>query len=168
MIVKKNIWLSVALTLFLVSCSVSSVDTDPAVVKESVEKVCLTARTELESDSKFSQIVIKQCEMQTNNDGETGFILGLNNYLEWGLLESQTVEDIIYTIPLGLLAMSFAKSGVDPLLFDRLLFVSNDADQTVYDIKPGDLREVLVIEDEAEGKQALIDLRGKMEITSLR
>ena len=164
---KRKIWLTVTLTVFLGSCSVSSLDRDPAAMKESVEKVCSIARTQLENDSKFSQIEIKQCEIQTNDDGDAGFVLAFNDYLEWGLLESQTLEDIVYTIPLGLLAISFAKSGVDPLVFDRLLIVANDADQTVYDIKPNDLRDVLVIEDEAEGRQALIDLRSKMEITSL-
>ena len=164
----KKIFLPVAVATFLMtSCATSNAESNLAEAQESAAKVCLDARAQLQTESDLSQIVIKQCEAQTNDEGEVGFVLALNDYLEWGLLETKSVEDIVFTIPLGLLAIAFAKSGVEPGVFDRILFFSNDTSQTVYDINPKDLREVLAVEGEAEAKQALKDLRSKMEITSI-
>ena len=164
----KKIFLSVLVATFLMTaCATSSATSDLAVGQELAAKICVDARAQLQTEAEFSQIVIKQCEAQTNDDGEVGFVLALNDYLEWGLVETKSLDDILYTIPLGLLAIAFAKSRVEPGVFDRLLIYLNEPNQTVYDIKPKDLREILVIEDEAEAKQALKDLRTKMEITSI-
>ncbi len=164
----KKLFLPVVVATFLMtSCAASNAESDLAGAQESAAKVCLDARAQLQTESDLSQIVIKQCEAQTNDAGEVGFVLALNDYLEWGLLETKSLEDMIFTIPLGLLAIAFAKSGVEPGVFDRILFFSNDTSQTVYDIDPKDLREVLTVEGEAEAKQALKNLRSKMEITSV-
>jgi hypothetical protein len=162
---KKIIGPVLVITLMMASCTTSSVGSSPATAKESAELVCENANTQLRTASDMSLVVIKQCEVQTTDAGEVGFVLAFNDYMEWGLLETKSVEDIIYTIPLGLLAYAFAKSGVDPEVFDRLLVVLNGSDQSVYAIDPKDLRDILLIEDEAEARQALKDLRDKMVIT---
>ena len=151
----------------MTACATSSATSDLAVAQELGVKVCSSAESQLRTASDLTQVLIKQCEVQTNDSEDVAFILALNDYLEWGVLETKSVEDIIFTIPLGLVAYAFAKSGVEPEVFNRVLVVLNDSSQTVYDIKPKDLREILVIEDEAEAKQALKDLRTKMEITSI-
>ena len=164
----KKRFLPVVVAAFLMtSCATSNAESDLARAQEAAAKVCLDARAQLQTESDLSRIVIKQCEAQTNDEGEVGFVLALNDYLEWGLVGTKSLEDMIFTIPLGLLAISFAKSGVEPGVFDRLLFFSNDTSQTVYDINPKDLREVLTVKGEADAKQALKDLRSKMEITSI-
>ncbi len=164
---KKMILPVVVATLLMTSCSTSNAESDIGTAKELAAKVCSNAESQLRTASDLSQVQIKQCEVQTNDSGEIAFILALNDYLEWGVLETKSVEDIIYTVPLGLVAYAFAKSGVEPEVFNDVLVVLNDSSQTVYDIKPKDLRDVLAVKDEAGAKQALKDLRSKMEITSI-
>lgn len=156
-------------TVFLISgCTADSAAVDPLVAELYAKRVCSSAESQLRTASDLDQVVIKQCEAQTDESGAIGLVLGLNDYLEWGVIETRSVEDIVFTIPLALVTYAFAKSGIEPEVFDRVLVALNDPDQTVYDIKPEDLREILVIQDEAEAKQALKDLRTKIGITSLK
>ena len=164
----RKIFLPGLVAAFLIAgCTTNIAEVDFSAAENLAAKVCSSAESELRTANDLTQVLIKQCEVQKNDSGDIAFILALNDYLEWGVLETKSVEDIIYTIPLGLVTYAFAKSGVEPESFNRVLVVLNDSSKTVYDIKPKDLRAILVIENEAEAKQALKDLRTKMEVTSI-
>ena len=164
---KKMFLPCLAATFLITGCTSSNAASDRFTAEELAVRVCSSAESQLRTASELTQVVIKQCEVQSDESGDVAFILALNDYLEWGVLDTKSVEDLIFTIPLGLVSYAFAKSGVEPEVFSHVLVVLNDLNQTVYDIKPKDLRDILVIEDEAEARQALKDLRTKMEITSL-
>jgi hypothetical protein len=90
------------------------------------------------------------------------------DYTEWvdGLLVDWPIEEALFDIPLGLIVYSFAKSGVTPLTFDSVIVAFRDANQTVYEISPQDLTDVLKAQTEEEARALLTRLQDKIQITT--
>jgi len=130
--------------------------------------VCSEAQFQLGSIAGGEDIELLTCEAQTNSAGEVAMVLVLNDIVEWeSLFMSQPVEELMFTVPLGLLAYAFAGSDSDPLTFDVILMAFRDPYQTVYEISPPDLRDVLGAQTENDASNALLELRKKIQISSL-
>lgn len=134
----------------------------------SATAVCNEADLQIQSVTGGNEIVIEQCEAQDDSDGGQIFVLRLNDYTEWTtLISTSELKTVIFSIPLGLLAYSFAGADVSPTEFSAVLLVFSDINQTVYEINPKDLDQVLRAQTEDEAKAALEELSTKIKITSL-
>jgi hypothetical protein len=132
----------------------------------SAEKVCDEARQQLTTLVGGSEILLLNCEA-TTAVSSTALVFELNSYVEWTiLLQSQPMEDVIFTVPLSLVAYSFGGSGVAPSTFDSIIVVFGDANQTVYEIIPQDLTDVLKAQTMEEARALLVILRDKILITA--
>ena len=130
--------------------------------------VCNEADLQIQSVTGGNEIVIEQCEAQDDNNGGQVFVLRLNDYTEWTtLISTSEFKTVMFSIPLGLLAYSFAGADVLPTEFSAVLLVFSDLNQTVYEINPKDLAQVLRAQTEDEANAALTELSTKIKITSL-
>jgi cyclophilin family peptidyl-prolyl cis-trans isomerase len=133
----------------------------------SAEKVCDEARRQLTTLDGGSEILLLNCEAMPATLS-TAMVFELNSYVEWSsLLQSQPMEDLIFTIPLSLVAYSFGGSGVVPSTFDSVIIVFHDDNQTVYEISPSDLIDVLDAQTAEDAQGAIFNLRDKIKITTL-
>ena len=133
------------------------------------EKVCEETRVQLATIEDGDQIQLRTCEAQFDGASEIAMVFVVNDDLEWtSLIASHHLDDVLYTIPLGLIAYGFGRSGVDPAMFDRILFMFDDAEQTAYDMVPSELDEVLSASTSQELKDAIRALRDTMRITALK
>ncbi len=140
-----------------------------AVQSESAKQICNEALTHLRSLSGGQEIQIQLCEAQSDGNGQVAMVFQLNDYLEWStLLGFNSSEDIIFTLPLGLVAYAFGGSGVNPSVFDLIILTFDDDAQTVYAIQPIDLEVVLNAQTKDQAEAALLKLRDQMNITTLR
>lgn len=134
----------------------------------SATAVCNEADLQIQSVTGGNEIVVEQCEAQDDSNGGQIFVLRLNDYTEWTtLISTSELKTVIFSIPLGLLAYSFAGADVSPTEFSAVLLVFSDINQTVYEINPKDLDQVLRAQTEDEAKAALEELSTKIKITSL-
>lgn len=134
----------------------------------SATAVCNEADLQIQSVTGGNEIVIEQCEAQDDNNGGQVFVLRLNDYTEWTtLISTSEFKTVMFSIPLGLLAYSFAGADVLPTEFSAVLLVFSDLNQTVYEINPKDLAQVLRAKTEGEANAALTELSTKIKITSL-
>jgi hypothetical protein len=76
------------------------------------------------------------------------------------------MEDVLFTIPLGLVTYAFGVSGQDPLLFPAILIAFDDANRTVYEFRGSDLKETLTAQTREDADNALLILRDKISITT--
>ena len=133
------------------------------------QKICDEAESKVSEMKGAEEIQIRQCEAQPGEQGQFVWILQLNDTLEWTQLwGTLSTEDIVFTLPLSLVASSFASSNEEPALFDKILIVFDDVQQTVYEFTSSDLNELLKAEDEEAAKEALLSLRNKMLISALK
>jgi hypothetical protein len=131
--------------------------------------VCKESEAQLATLDGGNEIFIRQCESQSNSAGEAAFIIRLNDPREWSqILSAQSTEEVVFIIPLGLVAYGFGGSSQDPDIFNQILVVFDDANQTVYDFTSSDLAEVLRGKTQEEAEKALKELSQKMQITTLR
>jgi hypothetical protein len=136
--------------------------------KSVAQTVCEETKAQLTTLEGGNEIFIRQCESQSNSAGEIAFIIRLNDPSEWRqILSAQSTEEVVFIIPLGLVAYGFGGSSQDPDIFNQILVVFDDVNQTVYNFTSGDLAEVLRAETQEEAEKALKELSQKMQITTL-
>lgn len=145
-----------------------SVTSTTPIRTDSATAVCNEADLQIQSVTGGNEIVIEQCEAQDDSNGGQVFVLRLNDYTEWTtLISTSEFKTVMFSIPLGLLAYSFAGADVLPTEFSAVLLVFSDLNQTVYEINPKDLAQVLRAQTEDEANAALTELSTKIKITSL-
>lgn len=149
--------------------SPSNDDSGPSSAQvESASRICAEARRQLTTMAGGNEILLSTCEAQSDGAGNVGLVFVLNDYIEWtSLLATQSTEDLVFTVPLGLVAYAFGGSAEEPNTFDSILIMFKDAKQTVYDMTPADLDEVLKAQTREEADAALRTLRDRIRITSL-
>jgi hypothetical protein len=130
--------------------------------------VCDEAARQLSTLSGGAEVLLLQCGAQSNGEGEVALVLGLNDWMEWTtLMSEQALEDVVFTVPLSLVAYAFGGSGEDPETFDRILIAFSDESQSVYDLDPRDLGTALAAQTLEEARAAILALRDTVRITSL-
>ena len=136
--------------------------------ENAAQAVCKETEAQLTTLDGGNEVFIRQCESQSNSAGEVAFIIRLNDPSEWRqILSAASTEEVAFIIPLGLVAYGFGGSSQDPDIFNQILVVFDDANQTVYNFTSGDLAEVLRAETQEEAEKALKELSQKMQITTL-
>jgi hypothetical protein len=137
-------------------------------INVAAKKVCDEATRQLTTIPGGSGIQIRQCSAQSDS-GYVGWVLALNDYVEWSeLTATRSMEEVIFRIPLGLVAYAFAGSDVEPETFDQILIVFNDIDQTVYDFPAAEITDVLTAQTQDEATAKLISLQSRMRITTIK
>lgn len=135
---------------------------------ESARRVCAEAERQLADIEGGNDIDIIRCEAQSDGESNIGLVFVLNDYVEWAtLIATRPTDEVVFTVPLGLVVYSFGRSGEPPSTFDGILIVFDDADRTVYYMRPSDIDDVLGARTTVEAEVALRRLRDTMQITSL-
>ena len=134
---------------------------------KSAENVCAAAGDQMTTMGIAEGQILLNCEAMADG-GSVALVFELRDYVEWvdGLRVDWPIEEALFDIPLGLIVYSFAKSGVTPLTFDSVIVAFRDANQTVYEISPQDLTDVLKAQTEEEARDLLTSLRDKIQITT--
>ena len=147
----------------------ASTDQGPSASQDAAASaVCNEAARQLTTLSGGTEVLLLQCGAQLNGEGEVALVLGLNDWMEWTtLMAEQAIEDVVFTLPLSLVAYAFGGSGEDPETFDRILIAFRDDSQSVYDLDPRDLETALSAQTLEEAQAAILALRDKVKITSL-
>lgn len=155
----------------LVSCTGSSTQGDRAqgIKTAQIEAICREARGQILTIRGGEDIALLQCELQSDGDGGSVMVFSFNDNLEWySLLTTMPTEDLVFTIPLGLVAYAFGRAGVSPANFSQVVISFDDGPGTVYTVEPDDLLDALAADDEEEFRSALLTLRDTMTITTSR
>jgi hypothetical protein len=144
-------------------------DPGPSAVQlAAAQATCDEAVRQLSTLSGGTEVLLLQCEALSNGADDVALVFGLNDWMEWTtLISTQSLEDVIFTLPLSLVAYAFGGSNEAPETFDRIIVVFRDDSQTVYDIDPRDLRTALSAQTLEEAQTAILALREKLTITSL-
>jgi hypothetical protein len=133
------------------------------------DRVCGETQSQLATLEGGEQIVVQQCEVQSSGAEGQVFVLRLNDYVNWQQISvTRSPEQVMFLVPLSLVAYSFAGADVDPAEFDQIFVVFDDADETVYEFTGNELAEVLTAQDYDEAEAALANLAQTMRITQLR
>jgi hypothetical protein len=138
-------------------------------VDDLVDRVCTETQSQLMTLDGGEEIVVEQCEAQPNGAGGHVFVLRLNDYINWQQISAtRTTEQVMFLVPLSLVAYSFAGADVDPIDFGQIFIVFDDTDETVYEFTGDELAQVLTAQDYEDAEAALANLAKTMRITQLR
>ena len=116
----------------LVSCTGSSTQGDRAqgIKTAQIEAICREARGQILTIRGGEDIALLQCERQSDGDGGYVMVFSFNDNLEWySLMTTMPTEDLVFTIPLGLVAYAFGRAGVSPANFSQVVisFVTSNS-----------------------------------------
>lgn len=145
----------------------SKIETIPESVTRSASQVCRETRTQLERLGGGDEVLVRSCGATHAGGDRFGWQIGLNDHGEWRrLIATNTTEEVLFTIPLALVAYGFAGSSQDPMTFDRIRIVFDNDKVTTYEFASEQLAEVLKGQTPAEIEAGLRQLQFQMTITS--
>jgi hypothetical protein len=91
----------------------------------------------------------------------------LNDFSEWSqLIATRSTEEILFTVPLALVAYSFLASGVNELLFDEVVVSFANPQVTEYEFTTKDLSSVLSATGPDDLTSRIRALQFKMRIST--
>jgi hypothetical protein len=103
--------------------------------ESAAQVVCKESEAQLATLDGGNEIFIRQCESQSNSAGEAAFIIRPNDPREWSqILSAQSTEEVVFIIPLGLVAYGFGGSFEEILTND----FNSGRNHLVVDILPSD------------------------------
>jgi hypothetical protein len=136
-------------------------------VISSGNKICEEASRQLDRLQGSDEVLIRDCETRETGNNSVEWRIHLNDFSEWSrLIATQSTEDIIFTVPLALVAYSFVASEVNESLFDDVVIAFNDTRQTEYSFTTKDLASVLSVTEPREVAAELRALQFKMRIST--
>ena len=136
-------------------------------VISSGNKICREASRQLDRLQGSDEVLIRDCETRESENKSVEWRIHLNDFSEWSqLIATQSTEDIIFTVPLALVAYSFVASEVNETLFDDVVIAFDDTRQTEYSFPTKDLSPVLSVTEPKDVAAQLRALQFKMRITT--
>jgi hypothetical protein len=158
---KSRISLFIGVILVVLSgCSAEVPDT-------SAEKVCAEAEDQMKTTGTANGKMLLNCEAMAVGESNA-LVFELADYVEWvdRILVDWSKKQALFDIPLGLIVYSFAKSDVTPSSFDSVIVAFRDQSQTVYEINPKDLTDILEAQTEEVWRALLASLPDKVQFTT--
>lgn len=131
------------------------------------EKICNEASVQLDRLNRSSEVHIHSCKTVISDGDSIQWRIDLNDFSEWSqLIATRSTEEILFTVPLALVAYSFLASGVNELLFDEVVISFANPQVTEYEFTTKDLRSVLSATESDDLTSRLRALQFKMRIST--
>lgn len=131
------------------------------------EKICNEASVQLDRLNGSSEVHIQSCKTVISDGNNIQWRIYLNDFSEWSqLIATRSTEEILFTVPLALVAYSFLASGVNELLFDEVVISFANPQVTEYEFTTKDLSSVLSATEPDDLTSRLRALQFKMRIST--